>query len=71
MGGDAARKRLAHRKLNLVDADINSWGCLVNSPESLILTKEQLQLVASISELKSGKVAEKCIKKKIKTQQKQ
>ena len=38
-GGDAARKRLALRKLNLVDADINAWICLVNLPERLMLTK--------------------------------
>ena len=38
-GGDAARKPLARRKLNLVDVDINVWSCLVKSPEHIILTK--------------------------------
>ena len=47
-GGDAARKWLARQKLNLVDADINAWSCLVNLPESLMLTKENIQLVASL-----------------------
>ena len=58
-GGDAASKRLANRKQNLVDADINAWICLVNSPERLILTKEWLQLVAALAELQAGKLAEK------------
>ena len=55
-GGDTARKRLVRRKLKLVDADINAQICLVNSPDCLMLTKESLQLVASLSELQSGKV---------------
>ena len=38
-GGDVARKRLARRKLNLVDADINAWIFLVNLTEHLILKK--------------------------------
>ena len=58
-GGDLDRKRLAHRKTNLVDADINAWSCLVNLPEYLMLTKEQLQVVAELAELQAGKVAEK------------
>ena len=38
-GGDTARKRLARRKLNLVDADINAWSYLVNLSARLMLTK--------------------------------
>ena len=57
-GGNTARKRLARRKINLVDADINYWSCLVKLPEHLILTKERLQLVAELARLQSGKVAE-------------
>ena len=34
-GEETARKRFSRCKLNLVDADINSWSCLVNSPERL------------------------------------
>ena len=37
--GNADRNWLARRKLNLVDADINAWICLVNLPEHLMLTK--------------------------------
>ena len=48
-GGDVARKRLARRKLNLVDADINAWSCLVHSTERLMLTKERIQLVSALS----------------------
>ena len=48
-GGDAGRKRLARRKINLVDADINAWSCLVHSTERLMLTKERIQLVAALS----------------------
>ena len=56
-GGDAARKRLARPKLNLIDADINAWSCLIRSPERLMLIKERLQLVAALAELQAGKVA--------------
>ena len=48
-GGDAVRKLLARRKLNLVDADINAWSCLVHSTERLMLTKERIQLVAAFA----------------------
>ena len=48
-GGDADRKRLSCRKLNLVDADINACSFLVNLPDRLMLTKERLHLVAEIS----------------------
>ena len=55
-GGNTARKRLARRKLNLVDADINAYSCLMNSPERLMFTKERLQIVAALAELQSSKV---------------
>ena len=62
-GGDASRKRLARLKLNLLDADINAWSCLVKSPEHLMLTNERLQLVSSLAESQAGKVAETTRKK--------
>ena len=37
--GNADRKRLARRKLNLVDTDINAWICLVNLTERIMLTE--------------------------------
>ena len=55
-GGDTARKRLARRKLNLVDADINAYSCLMNSPERLMFTKERLQIVAALAELQAIRV---------------
>ena len=58
-GGNADRKQRACCKLNLVDAEINSWSCLVNSPECLMLTRERLQLVAKLAELQAGNVEEK------------
>jgi hypothetical protein len=42
--GDGAKKRLARHRLNLVDADINAWSCLVNSPERQELRKERLHI---------------------------
>jgi hypothetical protein len=39
---DWAKKRLAQRRLNLMDADINALHCLVNSQEQLELTKKRL-----------------------------
>ena len=69
-GGGVARKWLAHCKLNLVDADINAWSCLVNSPELLMITKEQFHLVDSLVELQTGKVAEKERNKEMKSHQK-
>jgi hypothetical protein len=42
--GDRAKKRLAWRRLNLGDADINdAWSCLVSSRKRQELTKERLQ----------------------------
>ena len=38
-GGNADRKQRACCKLNLVDADINNWSCVMNLPEHLMLTK--------------------------------
>ena len=55
-GGDAVRKRLARRKLNLVDADINSWSCLVNSHERIMLTEELLKLVAALQKQKKSRL---------------
>jgi hypothetical protein len=57
--GDGTKKRLARRRLNLVDADINAWSCLVNSPERPELTKERLQLVSALAELEADKQHQK------------
>jgi hypothetical protein len=53
--GDGAKKRLARHRLNLMDANINAWSCLVNSPEQQELTKERLQLVSAFAELEADK----------------
>jgi hypothetical protein len=38
-----------------VDADINAWSCLANSPVRQELTKERLQLVAALVEMDADK----------------
>jgi hypothetical protein len=69
--GDGAKKKLARRRLNLVDADINAWICLVNSPERQELTKESLQLVSALAELEADKQHQKGANKEKKEKAKQ
>ena len=37
--GDTAKKELARRRLNIVDADINAWSFLINSPYHQVVLK--------------------------------
>jgi hypothetical protein len=53
--GDGTKKRLAQCRLNLVDANINAWSCLLNSLEWKELTKERLKLVSALAELEPDK----------------
>ena len=69
--GDGTKKWLARRRLNLVDADINAWSCLVNSPERQELTKERLQLVSALAELEADKQYQKGANKEKKEKDKQ
>ncbi len=46
-----------------MDADINAWSCLVNSPERQELTKERLMLVSALAELEADKQHQKVANK--------
>ena len=54
-----------------MDADINAWSCLVNSPERQELMKERLKLVSALAELEADKQHQKGVNKEKREKAKQ
>ena len=53
--GDADKKKLVCIRLNIVDANINYWGYLINIPDRQVILKEKLMLVAALEGMKYDK----------------
>ena len=69
ISGNGAKKRLAKRRLNYVDANINSYSCLLNLDKRLKDIKEANELAAVLAEISNDREKQKEQSKKKKARE--
>ncbi|KAG7354098.1 hypothetical protein IV203_003454 [Nitzschia inconspicua] len=64
-GGGGAKQKIAHRRTNMVESNVNSYGRCLNDPKRLSAMREMDQLIAVVAQVTADQEREKVERKKV------